>query len=339
MQDDNAYAYAKACGIIGKSFVGERISSLSGLRNLSELDRIISAGFHKTQDSLPQSVLNPANSEIMIIRRAVAQILSVINSYSQPPELLIRVLKAYECGDLKTCIHFIASGRKELPVLCDIGRFSGICFNKYPDINSMLRGSEYNFLLEDLKDLKPDMDFSPVEIKLDRHYYASLAGSLSSLSDDDRRIAQKLLVNEISLRNCVWALRLRSYYNKSPDVTGNYLMKINIAGFYLGKEAFESLKLPLDTRQSWKKWKWEKFLNAEETGAHWSADPRYFQNAASRYLYRLALHNFHNLPMSVSALFCFIKLKQFEEDLLTSIAEGLALGMDSGGVLKLLEAG
>ena len=336
MQDDCAYAYAKTCGIIGKSFIGERISSLLGIHSLSELDRLVCADSRR--DNFQQLSMTPANFETMIIRRAISQVLSVISSFSNPPALLIRMLKAYEYSDLKTCIHYIASGRQQPPVVSDIGRFTGIRFDKYPDTDTMLHGSEYFFLLEDLKDLKPDMDFAPIEIKLDRHYYTCLVESLSSLSDDDRKIAQKLLVNEISLRNCVWALRLRKYYNKTPDEASKYLMKIKLAGFSLGKEAFESLELPLDTRQSWKKWKWEKFLNAEETGAHWSADPRYFQNAASRYLYKLALHNFHNLPMSVSSLFCFIKLKQFEEDLLTSIAEGLALGMDSGGVLKLLEA-
>jgi len=71
---------------------------------------------------------------------------------------------------------------------------------------------------------------------------------------------------------------------------------------------------------------------------NWTANPRYFQNAASQYLYHLAMKSFHRSPMSVSATFCFIKIKQFEEDILTSVAEGLALGMDSTSVFKLLEA-
>jgi len=106
----------------------------------------------------------------------------------------------------------------------------------------------------------------------------------------------------------------------------------------LASEARSSLYFPLDMRLPWRGWRWEKFLNPEEHGAHWSCDPRYFQNAASKYINHLAYHNFHSSPMSVSAIYCFIKLKQFEEDLLTSLAEGLSLGMDSSYIFKLLEA-
>ena len=64
---------------------------------------------------------------------------------------------------------------------------------------------------------------------------------------------------------------------------------------------------------------------------------RYFQNAASEYLYGLGMHYFHQMPLAVSTVFCYIKLKQFEEDLLTSVAEGLGLGMAGGEVFDLLE--
>jgi len=104
----------------------------------------------------------------------------------------------------------------------------------------------------------------------------------------------------------------------------------------LAAEALESLNFPLDSRDAWHGWRWEKLLNSEDQAGIWKVDPRYFQNAAAQYLYRLALRYFHTMPMSVSAVFCFIKLKQFEEDLLTSVAEGLGLSMDSVEVFKLL---
>jgi len=39
----------------------------------------------------------------------------------------------------------------------------------------------------------------------------------------------------------------------------------------------------------------------------------------------------------LDSCFCFIKLKQFEEDLLTSYAEGLGMGMSGKDVLAMLE--
>ena len=105
----------------------------------------------------------------------------------------------------------------------------------------------------------------------------------------------------------------------------------------LAAEARDSLHLPPDSRGEWKNWRWEKLLNPEKTGEAWTLNPRYFQNAASHYLYRLSLKYFRHLQRSVGAIFCFIKLKQFEEDLLTSAAEGLGLGMTGTDVFGLLE--
>jgi vacuolar-type H+-ATPase subunit C/Vma6 len=78
-------------------------------------------------------------------------------------------------------------------------------------------------------------------------------------------------------------------------------------------------------------------LNPEIPGRSWTADPRYFQNAAGDYLYKLALRAFRRRPFSLDTAFCFIRIKQYEEDLLTSVAEGLGLGMSGQDVFALLE--
>jgi vacuolar-type H+-ATPase subunit C/Vma6 len=334
---EQAYAYAKACGIIGKSFVGRRAAALRGLRLLGELDRLV----FPEDDRAPQDQYPLANLEQRIEKRAVQHILSIINSYTEPPDLLIHQLRAYEYSDLKACLHYIVGGKKTLPSLCDIGRFRTIHFEAFPDLNKMLRGTKYKFILsKNIKSLKPDSrEFVLIETELDTYYYLGLMDSLSQLSDEDRDIAQRILVDEISLRNCSWALRLRTYFDKPPAEVGGYLMNIrlkNDASKNLVSDTSKTLDLPLDTRSSWRGWKWERFLNPEKPGEHWNLDPRYFQSAASNYLYRLALSRFHYDPGSVSTVFCFIKIKQFEEDFLTSIAEGLGMGMSSADVFEML---
>ena len=334
MLDAAPYVYAKACGIIGKSFVGKRIPSLSGIRSLSELDRLIFPDHHR---DLPARELL-ADIENRIIGRTVRQIMTITGSYENPPELLILMLRSYEYGDLKVCLQHIAGGKKEPPAISDIGRFGTIRFAAFPNLKAMLKNTELKFLLsQELKSLKAGMDIAPVETKIDAFYYNCLIKSLTQLSAEDRQIAQKILSDEIALRNCTWALRLRTYYHKTAAETGKYLMDIKLRETSLAEDAIESLEFPLDSRSSWHGWKWERFLNSEQASSHWAADPRHFQNAASGYLYRLAMRCFHRSPMSISAVFCFIKIKQFEEDLLTSIAEGLALGLDSASVFRLLE--
>jgi vacuolar-type H+-ATPase subunit C/Vma6 len=337
MSSDASYAYAKACGIISKSYLGKRISILSGLHTLSELDRQI---FPDLRRELPGRELL-LDLERRITERAVRQILTIVSSYPQPPELLVRMLKVYEYDDLKVCLQHMAAGKKNLPSISDIGDFGTVRFEAFPDIKAMVHGTEYDFILPDLKSGQYEsMDIAQVETKLDAHYYLGLTECLPRLSLEDRMAVQKILGDEISLRNCAWALRLRTYYQKSPGETSRHLMNIKFKGEKspsLAADAAASLDFHLDSRQEWRGWKWEKLLNPEEPSVIWVADPRYFQNAASQYMYRLARKNLHRCPMAVSAVFCFIKLKQYEEDLLTSVAEGLALGIESAGVFKLLE--
>jgi len=340
MWTDSGYAYAKASWIIGKSFLGNRISSLLGLHTLSDFDRLL---FPDSYRELPGRELLPS-LEKRIIERCVKQILGVVKSYSQPPKLLIRMLKGFEYGDLKECLAHISGGKEDLPVISDIGRFRTVRFDAYPDVAAMIKKTEFeNLLSDDIKLIKKDADLISINAKIDKRFYQSLIESLSQLDYDDRETASRLIADEISLRNCFWALRLRTYYQKSENQTVKYLMDYKLLGNIhqkrasLSAEAKSSLDFSLDIRENWNGWRWERFLNQEETsGTHWAADPRCFQNAASEYLYHLAFHGFHSSPMSVGAVFCFIKLKMFEEDLLTSVAEGLALGMDTAAIFKML---
>ena len=351
---ERAFAYAKACGIIGKSFVGKRIPALGKIGSLNELDRLV---FPEVFRELPGRELL-SDLERRILRRTTQHILAVIDSYSNPPELLVRQLRSCEYADLKTCLHHIASGRTAPPMLSDIGRFRTVCFDAYPDLAAMLAGSEFDFILaKDLSALKsPGFDLTPLEAELDLRYYTLLTASVRRLSAEDRLLAEQILAEEISLRNCVWALRLRTYFDKTPEETAEYLMDIQmpqsgalssraaaLAGANPGKmvslaaEARKLLDFPLDYRADWKGWRWEKLLNPEEPGEGWTANPRYFQNAASQYIYRRAMRSFRTMPSSIGSGFCYIKLKQYEENLLTSITEGLALGITGNEVFDLLE--
>jgi len=353
---ERAYAYAKACGIIGKSFVGKRVSALSKLNALNEFGRLV---FPDATYELPGKELL-IDLERRLLQRTTKHILSIIKSYTDPPELLIRQLRSCEYADLKTCLHHIIADKPAPANLCDLGRFGTVRFNEYPDLKAMLRGTEFTFILS--KDLNAaDFDITALEAELDLKYYTLLLQSLQSLPADDRVFAQRILAEEISLRNCVWALRLRAYFDKTSSETEKYLMNLEIpeslpadipgdinprfslqrgADFgkvSLAQEAYESLYFPMDNRNPWKEWNWESLLNPEVPGEIWAADPRYFQNAASRYIYRLSLRCFRRAPFSINAEFCFIKLKQFEEDLLTSVAEGLGLGMGGADVFNMIE--
>ncbi|MDR3167233.1 MAG: V-type ATPase subunit [Treponema sp.] len=329
---ERAYVYAKACGIIGKSFVGKRIPALGGVGRLSELDRLV---FPQSSRDLPERELL-VDLENRIIGRAVNQIITIVDSYRKPPPLLRRLVRVYEYGDLKSALSALSGGEGKTPVFTDIGPFGTVNFRAYPDLATMLRGTEFEFLLREKLSDDTLPGAIPLQIKLDRHFYTSLWQDLLSLPKKDRRSAERILSEEISLRNAVWALRLRTYYGMSPEEVRNMIFSLP-GKKSLAEDAEASLSMALDNHADWERWRRINFLNPEIPGRSWKADPRYFQNAAVEYLYRLARHSFRLRPFSVDTAFCFIKLKQFEEDLLTSVAEGLGLGMPSREIFDLLE--
>jgi vacuolar-type H+-ATPase subunit C/Vma6 len=354
---ERAYVYAKACGIIGKSFVGRRISRLNSLSRLSELDRLV---FSQDARDLPERELL-VDLERRIIGRTAKQIVTIIESFSKPPELLVRLLRSYEYGDIKNLINTLSSGESAAPVFTDIGRFRTVTVGAFPDIKAMLRGTEFDWLLkEELPSPNaPGGESGLLQTKLDRQYYSALWAALLSLPRNDRKTATRILSEEISLRNAAWALRLRTYYHMSPEEIRERLVFIkpekapppgeapkktapprgrsSPGGDVLAADALSSLSMALDVPSDWTQWKRAGFLNPARPGETWTVDPRYFQNAASEYLYRLARTSFRLRPFSLDTVACFIKLKQFEEDLLTSVAEGLGLGMPAGDIFALLE--
>jgi vacuolar-type H+-ATPase subunit C/Vma6 len=330
---ERAYSYTKACGIIGKSFVGKRTAALGGVTRLSELDRLV---FPDESRDLPEKELL-RDLEARIIARAVKQIIKVVDSFSKPPALLSYLIRTYEYTDLKTALKAIEVGDQKPPPFTDIGRFRTVHFEAYPDLAAMVKGSEFEFLL-DKRNTQNDGEVNEhiMSIMLDRHYYTTLWKALFALSKKDRVFTEKILLEEISLRNVVWALRLRTYYGMTPEQTRENLISLGNKK-NLAADAEASLYLGLDNHADWNGYPRAQFLNPETPNEPWVANPRYFQNAAAKYLYRLARLSFRRQPLSLDMVFCFIKLKLFEEDLLTSVAEGLVLGISSHDVLSMLE--
>jgi vacuolar-type H+-ATPase subunit C/Vma6 len=336
---ERAYVYAKACGIIGKSFLGKRMSRLGGLTRLSELDRLV---FPQASRDLPERELL-VDLEKRIIGRSVKQILAVVDSFSKPPQLILRLVKSYEYGDIKSVLNALGGGNTGTPAkppfFTDLGRFGAVRFAAYPDLNAMFKGTEFEFLLKEKLDSAAEGETSDLQTKLDQHYYTSLWESLKALPRNDTRCIGNIIAEEISLKNAVWALRLRTYYHMSAEEVRGRLVSVprGRGRGSLAEDAAASLSMALDNYADWEKWKRAAFLNPPHPGEAWTADPRYFQNAAAEYLYRLARSCFRRRPLSIDTSSCFIKLKQFEEDILTSVAEGLGMGMPAGDIFALLE--
>ncbi|MDR2370483.1 MAG: V-type ATPase subunit [Treponema sp.] len=305
---ERAYAYAKACGIIGRSFVGKRIPRLAAVGRLSELDALVFPGSVR---ELPERELLP-DMERRFTERAVQSISAIIGCFSRPPEFLVRLIRGYEYADLKSVLGALSGypeNGRAAPPFTGLGRFQTVNFKAWPDLAEMIKGTEFTGILESegfrVKEgsrSKKDIGDISLQTALDRFYYKKLWKALMALPRSDRQFSEKILADEISLRNAVWILRLRTYYRMQAEEVKNHLASVEQKDPRRSSRENALLDFPLDSRAEWKGWRWESLLNPAE-GGEWTADPRYFQNAASRRLYGMALHKFHLRPFSLDAVF------------------------------------
>jgi vacuolar-type H+-ATPase subunit C/Vma6 len=310
------------------------MSRLSSVSSPHELENIVFPAEKSDKDELD-------SLEMKIRKRAIEAILSVVGAFRSPPEILTILVRTYEYNDLKKAISAICAGEKKTPLWVDLHGFSTVNFEAYPDLKAMLKGTEFsknNFLLKEGIEFGKNQRGDRFSALLDRHYYARLVTALSRIPKNDVLGARRLFSEEISLLNCSLALRMRSYYEmQESDIRARLIGgKLQKYGAALDRDALASLSMGLDHLADWQDWRRKSFLNTEGAGRYWKCSPRHFQNAASIYLYNLARRNLRCRPFSLDTACCFIRLKQFEEQVLTGIAEGAKLNINAVEALKTL---
>jgi len=97
---DRAYIYAKACGIIGKSFIGPRIRRLQDINRLSDLDRLV---FPELYRELPERELL-VDLEKRIIQRTSNQINLLLKTQQSIPRCIELLVRSYEYADVKLVV-------------------------------------------------------------------------------------------------------------------------------------------------------------------------------------------------------------------------------------------
>jgi hypothetical protein len=186
--------------------------------------------------------------------------------------------------------------------------------------------------------LSPEMrDLSGIA-RQNSAYYTALWRELEKTPLADRRLITNIIAEEIRLKNAVWALRLRVYYALPLEQIKAFLIMAgqgkNKATLYA--DALKALEPDIEEESQWYGWRLWKYVNKPVSGQYWKIDPRFFQNQASLYLYHLARKALRRSPFTLDTACCFIKLKQFEKEVLTAVAEAVRLGLTGADALAIL---
>lgn len=327
---ERAYVYAKASGIIGKSYVGPRIRRLQDIHRLSDLERLL---FPDSYEDVPEQNLL-IKLEKRIIARTTSQIQLLLKTQRTIPRFIELLIRSYEYGDIKLFISAIMEKEPIPPTHTDLGRFSTVHFQAYPDLKAMVAQTDFEWILAKMP--KNQSDNMSLQAELDQHYYIDLWNELSHITDPDIRYIKDIIAEEIKLKNILWALRLAFYYHFDTTNIEKYLIKVQDNKGSLVTSALACIDLPVDHYASWTSFEYLSLLNPEEPGTLWRLNVPYVQRKAALLLYKKVRSYFRRSPFSLNTTACFIKLKQFEEDLLISLAEGISLGMSGQEVLAML---
>lgn len=327
---ERAFVWAKACGILGKSTLGRRRDLLRSVDRPSDLYRLLVPD--RSPEGTERDISRAAQRAAQ--ERSLASIKSILKSYASAPPVLVRLFRAYEYADLKQAVAAVAAGERHAPVFTDLGGWGTVRFAAYPDLAAMVAGTEFSWLPEGVG----EKDLPSVMAKFDKTYYRKLWTELDAAPSSDIAGLRDLIAEEVSLKNVVWTLRMRTYYHSDRDALEAILIDLPGSKIPTLSWARQAEEFPLDRRDAWAGWRLERLLNPERPGAFWALDPRWVQNAAARCLAFKARKVFRRNPFALDAPAAFIKLVQYEEDLLSATAEGLVIGLRAVDVMKVLEA-
>lgn len=318
-----AYVYAKASGILGKSFVNEKASMLFTTGSLAALWTLL---FNSPVPQIPE-VLLAEKIEKESFKRFVKQYTGFLEQYENPDQILLDQLAIYEAEDLKEIGGALCAGEKDCPHLIDLGKFTKLNFKAYPDIKKITENSSYSWYNH-----VPEIhEQQKLEFKIDLQFIRHLWNSIGKTSGETKTQLEKLYLDEYVIKNIVWALRLKiNYEMKNDEIIENLIYVTNSPSSRdpIAAPVLEILNKDLEDYSQWENWKYANLLNPKIAGELWKVDPRWIEINNRTKIEKEANLNFHQFPMSTVALISWYKIKNFELSCIRTAVESLRMNIE-----------
>ncbi len=325
----SSYVYAKASGMLARSFAGQRAASLFEVKKLSELWSLV---FTDEVPVVPEEMLAEK-----IERKAelafVNDFKNLLECYSKPEPVSLALLQSYDYSNLKDISHALQNGEKELPSIVDIGRFSMLRYDEWPSLSKITENSQLSWY----NTVPSRSEQKEFDLKLDTQYMLSLWKAVEKVPAAERKTVAELVHEKLRLQNCIWALRLKVYYGMSDEDIIKNLVFINEADGIqdsLAGEAVTVLSFAIDTYSDWSDWKYAYLLNPYTEGEVWQVDPRWLEQSVILDINKKAMKHFHRNPFTADVLVSWFMIKQYELNCIRTAAEGLRLSVDEAHMKK-----
>ncbi len=318
----SAYVYAKASGMLAKSFVGPRTVKLFEAKSLAELWSLL---FKKEVPLVPEGMLAQMLEQEAELE-FVKDFQTLLGAYRKPDPVSLLMFRSYDFSNLKNIASALRTGETVMPAVVDIGRYRMLDYGAWPDIARITKDTPVSWYSR-IPDTAEETEW---ENLLDLQYIHMLWNTVQKLPGVDRRPVEALVREEIVLQNIIWAIRLRVYYDMKAEEIIPRLAPAGEAADrndILAGPAVRILGFAVDTYADWENWKYAELLNPHEEGVVWAVDPRWVQQSVNVRINRLAYSQFHQYPFTVDVLISWFKIKQHELNCIRTAAEGLRLNV------------
>lgn len=319
-----AYIFAKANGILGKSFTGSRAQQLFGQKSLSELWTLL----FRSQAPMVPEVLLSQQIEEQAFSDFIKQYVNFINMYDKPEPVLIDQLLLFEGENLKEIGAALCKGEQELPKLIDLGPFSSLNEKAWPDIQKITRGTPFSWYNK----VPGIHEQQSLEFKIDIQVCRHLWDSAQKERGEAGEALLELYRQEFIIKNIVWVLRLRLYYKlKSEEIAHNLIYVTDKPGHSdpVAAPALKILEWPLDEYEPWSEWKYASLVNPHVEGQVWQIDPVWIEKRNRLQISRKASKLFHQFPGEPASLIGWYKMKNFELSCIRTAVESIRLNVNS----------
>ena len=327
----DAFVFAKANGILGKSFVNNRARLLFGQKSLADLWTLI----FKSQPPLVPEVMLSQQIEEKAFQTFIEQYITFINQYDHPDQVLVDQLSLFEVENLKQIGSALCNGETSLPAIMDLGKFSTLNYKAWPDIKKITKGTAFSWYnhVPDIHEQR-ELDFK-LDIQVCRHLWHSLENEKGEAAEALRELYRQ----EFIIKNVVWVLRLRLYYEMKNEEIMNHLIYVTDKpgrSDPIASAAIKVLDWPLDEAAPWLNWKYASLVNPYIPGQLWQIDPVWIEKRSRVEINRKAQKLFHQFPSDSVFLIGWYKMKEFELGCIRTAVESVRLNVNSDEAMNAL---
>jgi len=318
-----AYIFAKANGILGKSFTGKRAQKLFAAKSLGELWTLL---FRSQPPMVPEVMLSQQIEE-KAFSDFTNQFVQFISLYDKPEEVLKDQLLMYDGENLKELGAALCKGEPKCPAVINLKNYSSLNYAAWPDIKKITKGSPFSWYnkVPGIHE-QQELDFK-IDIQICRHLWDAATRQKGEAGE----ALLKLYRQEFIIKNIVWVLRLRLYYNmKSEDIVKNLIYVTDKPGHSdpIAAPALKILEWPLDEYEVWSNWRYASLVNPYEPGTVWQIDPIWIEKRNRVEINRKAAMLFHQFPGEPASLIGWYKMKEFELSCIRTAVESIRLNVN-----------